>query len=158
MKERIDITLTRWQDCYAGAYKTLGLEWLDKYSLTEAVDYPVLENPKAAILKKGGMIWFALCDGEAVGTISLLPLSDSVWELIKFGVTEKYQGKGIGEFLLKTALCYAREQNAAKVVLETNSVLASAIAMYRRNGFQDVPLGESEFATADTRMELNLKP
>ena len=60
---------------YADHFKRLNLVWLERYFQVEPIDRAVLSNPEEAIIKPGGMIFFALLDGAVVGTCALIKLS-----------------------------------------------------------------------------------
>lgn len=81
-----------------------------------------------------------LCDGagRVVGTVGLRPLDATRVELRKMYLAPALRGQGFGRQLLEHALAAARERGFARVELETTGVLASAIALYRRAGFQPV--------------------
>lgn len=96
----MDIQIIEWRDEYAEAFKSLSLEWLKKYVEVEPRDIETIEHPHEVILDKGGMTWFALADGKAVGTISILREESGEWELAKMAVTEEYKGYGISNRLI----------------------------------------------------------
>jgi hypothetical protein len=54
----------------------------------------------------------------------------------------------------------ARERGAQRVILYSRRVLATAVAMYRKYGFSEVPLtdsrGTSPYGRCDIRMERRL--
>lgn len=138
------------------AFRALNLEWLDHYGLTESHDLQILDDPEGTVLKPGGFIWMATCDGEFVGTAGLMKEREGVYELIKMAVTEKYRGRGISRLLLDRCLQKAREIGASKLSLFSNHQLETAIALYRKYGFRHVPVENSPMETADVRMELVL--
>lgn len=140
----------------ASYFKSLNVEWIQKYFEVEPGDETILSNPVKEIIEPGGHIFFARYNDEIVGTCALIPHGDS-YELIKMAVTEKCQGKQIGKKLLTTSIATAKSKNARYVVLETNSKLSRAIALYRRLGFVLVPSDSPGSLTrVDMRMKLNL--
>ena len=151
-----NISIITWQDRYAEAFKTLNLEWLTKYVKVEPRDVETMEHPYEVILNRGGMIWFALCEGKAVGTVSLIPEAEDEWELAKMSVTEDFKGKGIGHLLMDAALDFAKAKALPKIIIFTNSVLTSAVHLYHSYGFKEVPVTGAAYETSDLKMELIL--
>ena len=81
------------------------------------------------------------------------------FEVAKMAVTDAAQGLGIGRRLLQATIETARESGAARLFLETNSVLAPAIRLYESVGFRHVPAERrkvSPYARSDVQMELIL--
>lgn len=150
------ISIITYQDGHIDAFRQLNLYWLDKYSLTESHDLEVLENPRATIIDRGGVIFLAI-DGEAVvGSAALMKDAGGHYELAKMAVNPHWHRKGIGSMLLSKCISTAREWGVKKISLFSNHQLQAAIGMYRTFGFQDVPVTDSPFETADVKMELEL--
>lgn len=115
----------------------LNREWLERYFVVEPIDAEVLDHPEQRILDGGGRILFALLDDEVVGTCALLQESPGIYELTKMAVTADHQGVGIGRQLLAAAITeFRRIDGATLLFLETNSILAAAISLYERAGFE----------------------
>ena len=74
--------------------------------------------------------------GEVVGTVGLFRISPTVCELRKMYLDRRARGQGMGRRLLAHALARAAALGFARVVLETASVLAEAVALYERHGFR----------------------
>jgi GNAT superfamily N-acetyltransferase/DNA-binding MarR family transcriptional regulator len=119
---------------YARDFKRLNLEWLEKYFRVEPIDEEVLSRPDA-ILHAGGAIFLARRQGKIIGTCALLHKGDGRFELSKMAVTEHCQGLGIGRSLMNAAIDWFAARGAGELYLETNSVLAPAIALYQSVGF-----------------------
>ena len=75
-------------------------------------------------------------EGEIVGSVGLCPAGEGACELRKMYLTPAARGQGHGRRLLEHALRRARELNYRRVVLETASVLKTAIKLYERYGFR----------------------
>ncbi len=139
----------------APAFRRLNLDWIERLFRIEAPDLKVLDNPEAAIIAKGGMIFFALDGEDPVGTVAMIPVGDGRYELAKMAVAVTHQRRGIGEMLGAAGIAWAREGGAKTVFLETNSRLANAIRLYERLGFRHaVDPHPSDYARADYYMEL----
>lgn len=138
------------------AIKVLNLEWLKKYFKVEAQDDLVLSDPQGEIIDKGGMVFYAKYDSKIVGTISLLKIDETTFELSKMAVTDGVQGLGIGHKLMEHCLAFARQKGIKKLLLYSNRLLSPAIYLYQKFGFQEVPLEKSLYERADIKMELTL--
>lgn len=151
-----ELKIIPYEQQYHLAYKKLSLEWLEKFDLFEEADIPMIENPKATILNKGGFIFLAQYEDTIVGTIALKKVKSSNFELLKLGVNTNYQGLGIGKKLVTHCINFCKTKQAEKIILETNSKLESAIALYKKLGFQEVTLTNVNYELSDYKMELKL--
>lgn len=123
----------------AAAFRDLNLAWVEKYFTVEAEDRAQLEDPQTHILDKGGAILIAELEGEAVGTVGLVPgHGPGVLELIKMSARSDIQGRGIGRALMEAAITKSRDMGATKIWLETNTSLDAALALYRKSGFREL--------------------
>ncbi len=138
------------------AFKALNVEWIERYFDVEQTDLQQLDHPVEEIIKPGGHILMATYRGEVVGTCALIKESEGRYELAKMAVTDRVQGKGIGLRLGEAVIEKAREIGAAKVFLESNTVLEPAIALYRKLGFKRVCGPPSPYERCNIHMELEL--
>ena len=123
----------------ANAFRDLNLAWVEKFFTVEAEDRAQLEDPQTHILDKSGAILIAELDGEAVGTVGLVPgHGQGVLELIKMSARSDIQGRGIGRALMDAAIAKSRDMGATKIWLETNTMLDAALALYRKSGFREL--------------------
>lgn len=141
---------------YANDFRELNIEWLDKYNLTESHDLEVINHPKETILDKGGYIFLAREGDSIVGTAGIANEGDSVYELVKMTVAPAFRGQGISKMLIEKCLDKARELNAKKLFLYSNSQLQTAISLYKKYGFVHVDPSNSPLLSADIKMELTL--
>ncbi len=82
------ITVVPFRRELAGDFRRLNLDWIERLFAVEAADRKVLDDPEAAIVAKGGMIFFAI-DGETVvGTAAIIRFSDVRFELAKMAVAD----------------------------------------------------------------------
>ncbi|MEL6724244.1 MAG: GNAT family N-acetyltransferase [Pseudomonadota bacterium] len=123
----------------AAAFRDLNLAWVEAFFTVEDEDRAQLEDPQTHILDKGGAILIAEYQGEAVGTVGLVPgHHEGMLELIKMSARSDVQGKGIGRALMDAAVAKSREMGATQIWLETNTVLDAALALYRKSGFREL--------------------
>ena len=67
-----DLNIIEYSSQHQPDFRSLNLEWLDKYNLTESHDLMVLDDPQATILDRGGFIWLAISDNKVVGSAALI--------------------------------------------------------------------------------------
>jgi ribosomal protein S18 acetylase RimI-like enzyme len=152
---RNNIQIVEFSDELSEPIKKLNYEWLEKYFRVEEGDITSLSNPKKHIIDKGGHIYYAKLNGEVVGTASLLKKSETVYELGKMAVSDKAQGHGIGTILLEHCLNVAKQKQIQTLVLYSNTILQSAIHLYRKYGFEEIELESGLYERANIKMEKN---
>ena len=148
------IEIIEYDDQYHSDFKSMNLDYLDKYHLTESHDMLILDDPRGTVLKNDGFLWLAKAGDEIVGTVGLLNEGDGTFELIKMCVAEKWRGKGISKLLMETCLGKVKELGGKKLFLFSNHQLRTALNLYTKYGFKDVEVKDSPFETADVKMEL----
>lgn len=139
------------------AFMALNREWIEHYFKIEEMDLLQMEHAEEAIIQKGGEIFFILAQGEVVGTCAMVPHGPDCYELAKMAVDTKVRGRGYGDILMQTSIKWARERNAKKVMLLSNTVLTPAIELYKKHGFRTVRLGKHpDYDRCNIEMELDL--
>jgi len=138
---------------HAAAFKALNEAWISKYFILEAKDREVLDDPQGKVLAKGGRIFMAIEDDQAMGCVALLKMADGGYEVAKMTVSETLRGSGLGRALMERCIEAGAEDGAPRLYLETNSSLAPALALYRATGFCDLAPVATEYVRADVFME-----
>ncbi len=150
------IDVVTYDDRYREAFARLNLEWIETLFEVEPRDRTILGDPLGIIVEPGGEVFFLLKEGEAVGTVALMPI-DGGFDLTKMAVTAHARGKGYGGRLMQTALDWARRRGATRVTLCSNTQLTPALALYRKHGFRTVQRGaQVGWKRSDIMMELDL--
>lgn len=140
------------------AFKALNEEWISKYFTMEESDYKALDNPDGYILNKGGFIKVALFEGEPVGVCAMIKMEGYYdFELAKMAVSPKAQGKNVGFLVASAVIEKAKTLGATKIYLESNTILAPAINLYHKLGFEKVVGKPTPYARCNIQMELNIK-
>jgi ribosomal protein S18 acetylase RimI-like enzyme len=151
-----NLVIIPFSDTCSEAIKTLNLEWLTKYFKVEPKDEMVLSSPKSEIIEKGGFIFYAQYQGSIVGTVSLLKIDETTFELSKMAVTSSVQGIGIGKRMLEYCFEFAKNNNINRLILYSNRSLESAIHLYTKYGFNEIPLEAGIYERADIKMEKSI--
>jgi GNAT superfamily N-acetyltransferase len=140
---------------HASAFKTLNLNWIRVHWEPEPADFKALDHP-AKLIEAGGHIFIATADDQVVGTCALLKMDETCFELAKMAVADQARGLGVGRLLGEAVITKARELGAARIYLESNTVLEPAINLYTKLGFQRITGPTSPYARCNIQMELTL--
>ena len=155
-REGSEVTIVDYKSEYRKPFKDLNEEWITQYFKMEESDHKALDHPEEYIINKGGHIYIALYNGEAVGACALIKMDDKKFELAKMAVSPKAQGKSIGTLLGQACIDKAKELGADTVFLESNTKLKPAISLYRKLGFKKITGPPSPYERANIQMELKL--
>jgi putative acetyltransferase len=104
-----------------------------------------LEDVEACYNRRGGVFHVVESpSGLIVGCGGLFSIATDTVELRKMYLQPEARGRGLGKKILAGLLADARRLGYKRVILETNSVLKEAIALYRSFGF--VPVAREHLA------------
>ncbi len=120
---------------YKPAFEFLNRAWIEEYFVMEEEDLKTLQNPESYVLEKGGEVFFAILDGEVVGTAAMIQTDKGIYELAKMAVARQFQGLGIGKKLLNRCIDFSKEREATEIFLITNDSLKPALSLYLSFGF-----------------------
>jgi ribosomal protein S18 acetylase RimI-like enzyme len=120
---------------YKPAFEFLNRAWIEEYFIIEEEDLKTLQNPESYILEDGGEVFFAILDGEVVGTAAMIQTDKGIYELAKMAVARQFQGLGIGKKLLSRCIDFSKEREATEIFLITNDSLKPALSLYLSFGF-----------------------
>jgi ribosomal protein S18 acetylase RimI-like enzyme len=150
-----NIHIVSYKPEYAIYFDRFNKAWLEEYFVVEPIDKYVLENPEEAILKQGGKILFAEHEGRIVGTVALKLAGPGIYELTKMAVDKDLRGLGAGKILCKAAIEEAKRLKAHTLILYSQRQLENAIAIYRKMGFNELPLEAGVYKRADIKMGMS---
>lgn len=86
----------------------------------------------------GGII-LAKKEEMFIGCIAVRKMKNDIAELKRMYVKPLYHHKGIGTSLLKEALLLAQKTGYKKIQLDTLNDMTSAMMLYKKNGFYEIP-------------------
>lgn len=95
-------------------------------------------------------------NGTIAGTFALQKNGEYSFELAKMAVDEAYQGLKVGHALMEAAIENAKSLGAKTLVLYSNTKLQTAIHLYQKFGFVEVPLEHSEYNRSNIKMKKEL--
>ena len=156
-EQKNDIEILAYQPEHQPWFEKLNRHWIEKYFWMEPIDFEVLQHPEVHIIGHGGSIIMASYAKEIAGTVALKYAAPGVYEFTKMAVDDKFQGLKIGKALALAAIEKAKKSGAHKIILYSNRKLETAIALYRKIGFIEVPV-DAIYKRSDIKMELNLTP
>ena len=151
-----NVTIVSFDEEYSSIFYELNKLWIEESWLLEKSDKFDLLNPKESIIDKGGEIFFALIDGNVIGTVAMIRSSDRIYELAKMTVDINYRGNGVANKLMDQCLNYAMNNNAQQIYLITNDTLVIARNLYDKYGFKEVKLDSDKYLRGNVKMVLNL--
>lgn len=149
------LEITEYKSDHQPWFERFNRDWIEAFFWMEPIDFEVLQHPEEHIIKKGGAILMATVNKEMAGTVALKFVEPGIFEFTKMAVDEKFRGLKVGEALALQAIDKARAVGARKIILYSNTVLAPAIALYRKLGFREIPL-DGPYQRSNIKMELEL--
>ncbi|AZZ38311.1 hypothetical protein CIK05_06435 [Bdellovibrio sp. qaytius] len=153
----MNVKIEPYNEKYKTAFYKLNEEWISKYFKMEQPDRDALDNPQSYILDKGGSIFVATINDEAVGVCALIPRTDlQCFELAKMAVSPKAQGSGVGYLLGKAIIEKAQSLGEKRLFLESNTILTPAIKLYEKLGFKKIEGIKTPYERCNIQMELTL--
>lgn len=117
------------------AFHDITMRWLARDFTVEPQHTAMLTNPEGELLAQGGEVYFALENGEPVGTVALKNHGEGVYELTKLGVDDRAQSGGHGRRLCEAVIEGFKSRGGTRLFLESNTILERATALYEKLGF-----------------------
>ena len=115
-----------------------GVLYAEEYGLDNTFEAYVAGPLSEFVLdaKRGQRIWVVEVEGKVAGCIAIVCSGEGVAQLRWFLLTPEIRGRGLGKRLMEKAIEYSRSAGYRKIILWTFSELETAIALYRRWGFE----------------------
>lgn len=142
---------------FAKAFEELNLEWLQTFFYVEDFDREVLSKADKYIIEPGGHIFSAVENDKVMGVVALMKAEEDLFELTKMAVLPQARGRGIGQRLMEYCIDFAKAQNWKGLLLYSNRKLENAIHIYRKYGFEEIPLEpDTPYERSNIKMLLKL--
>ncbi|MDE1691849.1 GNAT family N-acetyltransferase [Streptococcus suis] len=130
---------------YKEAFIAMNLAWIEEMFQVEDEDRMVLGSIEER-LANGGEIFFAINDeGEIMASCMVAPLPSGEWEIEKFAAKKEFAGQGAGKACLQACMDFIKEKQIQKVIIVSNRKCMSAIHLYRKFGFIEIPVDKNKF-------------
>lgn len=136
-------------------FEKFNRQWIEEFFWMEPIDVETLQDPDEYIISKGGKILVALYNKEIAGTVALKYVDNTTYEFTKMAVDSKFRGLKVGQALGEEAITKARSLGATKIILYSHTVLVPAVTLYRKLGFEEVPV-DGPYRRSNIKMELEL--
>ena len=109
---------------------------------------PTTDDLHTLFQTPGSFCFVAEEQGELAGCCGIFPtanLPGGYAELVKFYLSPKFRGRGLGKLLIEKCIGKAREFGISNIYIETVPKFTNAIAMYEKMDFEylEAPLGNS---------------
>ena len=138
-------------------FKSLNLEWLNRYFKVEPIDELVLNNPKREIIDKGGFIFMIEKNSDIIGTFAFIKKSEKIYEFSKMAIMPDERGNGYGNKAMKFLIQFANKKKWSRLILYSNTKLKNSIHLYRKYGFKEIPVEKNLiYSRGNIKMELSL--
>ena len=98
-----------------------------------------IRDLKAKYGQPEGRLYLALWEGEAAGCIALRKLDEQRCEMKRLYVRPAFRGHKIGDVLVDRILQDAKAIGYRHMLLDTLPFLESAIYIYQKRGFYEIP-------------------
>lgn len=146
--------LIEYQPKYKEAFIQFNTDWImDNFGSLEEEDLYTFRHIEES-LDNGGMIYFAIENGNVLAACMTKPLGDgSTWELCKLGSNKHLPHKGAGSMVFEAVMNWAIEHGAKKLFILSNSKLKPALHIYEKYGFREVKLDDYEYVRGDIAFE-----
>ncbi|MCI5722121.1 MAG: GNAT family N-acetyltransferase [Firmicutes bacterium] len=130
---------------YKNDFIEMNKAWISEMFVMEPEDERELGNIEPYI-EEGGQIFFALDEEEKVMACCMIaPREDGDWEIMKFAARGMYTGTGAGSACLKACIDYAKELRLPKIIIVSNRMCTHAVHLYRKFGFEEIPVDKKRF-------------
>ncbi|WCL50011.1 GNAT family N-acetyltransferase [Leptospira sp. GIMC2001] len=120
-----------------GNYQNIDFVKCDRV-LPEHYDLFLLADPSKDVVDEylsDSEIFVARLNEGIIGAIVLYPLADNSVEIKNIAVKPEMQGKGIGSFLIKNVIEYAKNMKKQSILIGTANSSIGQLYLYQKLGF-----------------------
>ena len=113
-----------------------------------------IDNFQSDYFAQCGLFLVVVDNNQVIGSGAIRRIDDSICELKRLWLLEKYQGRGIGYRVLQELINFAQESGYKKIWLETDNEQERAIQFYQRAGFHHIKKYNNR--NSDVYMEMEI--
>ena len=118
----------------------------------KAHDFPWSQTVMQQFLKKESCVWVLLNHQAMIGHAVIRVIAGEA-ELLTIAIDPKYQGNGLGRYLLQQVLQQMHEQKAQRFFLEVRESNQGALHLYQTFGFVEVGIREDYYPKLNGQRE-----
>jgi putative acetyltransferase len=113
-----------------------------------------IDNYQSHYFGQQGLFLVVVENNQVIGTGAIRRVDESICELKRLWLLEKYQGRGIGYRVLQELIEFAQTNGYTRMRLETDNEQERAIRFYKRVGFQNIE--KYNHRNSDVYMEVEI--
>jgi ribosomal protein S18 acetylase RimI-like enzyme len=113
------------------------IKWLDQDLSFQNIDDELINFPQKYEEPYGTFV-VAKDNDNIVGCVGLKKLDESICEMKRLFVNDKYKGKGIGRKLVEIIIEEAKNKNYKRMRLDTLRTMGNALKIYSKNNFYEI--------------------
>jgi ribosomal protein S18 acetylase RimI-like enzyme len=113
------------------------IKWLNQDLSFQNIDDELMNFPQKYKEPDGAFI-IAKDNDNIVGCVGLKKLDESICEMKRLFVNDKYKGKGIGKKLVEIIIEEAKNKSYEKMRLDTLRTMKNALKIYYKNNFYEI--------------------
>ncbi len=103
-----------------------------------------------------GRLYLAYCDDKLAGCIGIKKIDEENCEMKRLYVRPGFRGKHVGSLLVQQIIDDAREIGYRHMLLDTLPFLQSAVQLYKKYGFYEIPCYNNSPMDSSIYMKLDL--
>ena len=147
--------IVEYSDKYKDDFIRLNKNWIEEnFGALEEEDYHTFSNVSESI-ENGAMIYCAVENDAVLAVCMTVCEGDGTWEISKFATDPKQRGKGAGSLVFKACMDYAKNKDAKKIIIISNTKLPAALHIYKKFGFTEFEIKNCPYKRGDIFFEYN---
>jgi ribosomal protein S18 acetylase RimI-like enzyme len=113
------------------------IQWLNQDLCFQNIDDELSYFPKKYSEPQGTFL-IAKENDEVIGCVGIRKIENSICEMKRLFVNDRYRGGGIGKKLVEMITEEAKRKHYEKMRLDTLDTMEEALNIYRKNGFYEI--------------------
>jgi ribosomal protein S18 acetylase RimI-like enzyme len=113
------------------------IQWLNQDLSFQNIDDELSNFPDKYSEPRGTFL-IAKENSEVIGCVGIKKLENSICEMKRLFVNDRYRGNGVGKKLVEMIAEEAKRKHYEKMRLDTLDIMEEALNIYRKNGFYEI--------------------